>query len=158
MRPIGTKQQLEIRRRVAIALLEEGWGVRKVARHLKASPGSVCRWRDARDHHGEAGLNAKRHPGSVPKLTLDQRNLLFTLLCQGPRAHGYSNELWTLKRIAALIQQHFGITYCPSGVWRLLCRCKWSPQKPARRARERDEQAIAQWPTETWPWLKKSPT
>jgi transposase len=157
MRPTGTKQQLEIRRRVAMALLDIGWGVRQVARQVKASPGSVCRWRDTRAHQGEAGLTAKRHPGSKPHLTAAQCHQLFALLRQGPRAHGYPNELWTLKRVAALIQQHFGITYCPSGVWRLLRRCKWSPQKPARRSRERDEVAIAQWPTDVWPRLKKSP-
>jgi transposase len=157
MRPKGTKQQLEIRRRVAMALLQEGWGVRQVARHMHVSPGSVCRWRDARDQHGEAGLNAKRHPGSVPKLTLAQRHHLLTLLSQGPRAHGYPNELWTLKQVAALMQQHFGITYCLSGVWCVLRGLRWSPQKPARRARERDEVAIAQWPTDVWPQLKKSP-
>jgi hypothetical protein len=63
MRPTGTKHQLEIRRRVALALLDIDWGVRQVARQVKASPGSVCRWRDTRAQHGEAGLNAKRHPG-----------------------------------------------------------------------------------------------
>lgn len=157
MRPTGTKQQLEIRRRVAMALLDVGWGVRQVARQVKASPGSVCRWRDTRDQHGEAGLTAKRHPGSKPKLTVAQRAHLVTLLSQGARAHGCRNELWTLKRIAALVERHFGIPYCPSGVWRLLRRCKWSPQKPARRSRERNEGAIAQWPTDVWPRLKKSP-
>ena len=157
MRPTGTKQQLEIRRRVAMALLQEGWGLRKVARHVQASPGSVCRWRDTLTQHGEAGLNAKRHPGSKPRLTAIQRERLLTLLSQGARAHGLRNELWTLRRIAAVIQRHFGITYCPSGVWRVLRRCKWSPQKPARRARERDEEAIAHWRTHTWPHLKKSP-
>ncbi len=44
--------------------------------------------------------------------------------------------------MAALIAQHFGITYCPSGVWRLLRRMGWSAQKPTRRARERDDHAI----------------
>jgi transposase len=149
MRPTGTKQQLEIRRRVALALLDVGWGIRQVARQVKASPGSVCRWRDMRAQRGEAGLTAKRHPGSKPKLNTAQRHQLLRLLSQGARAHGWRNELWTLKRIAALIERHFGILYCPSGVWRVLRRLKWSPQKPARRARERDEQVIARWPKET---------
>ena len=157
MRPTGTKQQLEIRRRVAMALLDIGWGVRQVARQVKASPGSVCRWRATRHQHGEAGLDAKRQPGSKPRLTEAQRARLVALLHQGARAHGGRNALWTLKRIAALIEHHFGISYCPSGVWRLLRRCKWSPQKPARHSRERDEVAIAQWPTDVWPRLKKSP-
>src|SRR5262249_27075725 len=124
MRPKGTKQQLEIRRRMAMALLQEGWGVRKVARQVKASSGSVCRWRDTLVHQGEVGLTAKRHPGSKPHLTPEQCHSLLDLLSQGPRAHGFRNELWTLRRIASLIECHFGVTYCLSGVWRVLCRLK----------------------------------
>jgi transposase len=37
-----------------------------------------------------------------------------------------------------------------------LCKAvRWSPQKPARRARQRDEAAIAQWREQTWPALKR---
>jgi hypothetical protein len=78
-------------------------------------------------------------------------------LSQGARAQGFRNELWTLKRIATGIDRHFDITYCPSGGWHLLRRLGWSPQKPARRARERDEDAIAAWPKAVWPTLKKKP-
>jgi transposase len=59
--------------------------------------------------------------------------------------------------MATLIERHFGIPSCLSGVWRLLRRCKWRPQKPVRRSRERDEVAMAQWPTDVWPQRKKSP-
>src|SRR5262245_30943001 len=151
MRPTGTKQQLEIRRRVALALLDLGWGVRQVARQVKASPGSVCRWRDTRAQHGEAGLTATRHPGSKPKLNAAQCQTLLDLLRQGARAHGFRHALWTLRRMATVIARHFGITYCPSAVWRVLRRLTWSPQKPTSRARERDEQAMARWSPETWP-------
>lgn len=140
-----------------MALLDVGWGVRQVARQVQASPGSVCRWRDTRAQQGEAGLSAKRHPGSQPKLSAMQRQQWLALLSQGARAHGWRNALWTLKRLVALIERHFGIPYCPSGVWRLLRRCKWSPPKPARRSRERAEVAMAQGPTDVWPRLKKSP-
>jgi transposase len=149
--------QLEVRRRVAVSLLEAGWGVRQVARHVKASPSSVRRWRDAVARHAQAGLDAKPHPGgSQPKLSPQQRRHLIDLLSQGARAHGFRNELWTLARIATVIKRHFGITYCPSGVWHLLRRLGWSAQKPQRRARERDEQAITQWPTYEWGQIKKS--
>jgi transposase len=157
MRPQGTKQQLEVRRRVAVALFQSGWGVRQVARHIGCSHSSVRRWRDAFNQQADAGLNAKPHPGSRPKLTVEQQQGLADLLAQGARAHGYRTELWTLHRIAQLIEQYFGITYCPSGVWHLLRRMGWSPQKPERRARERDEDAIADWRKHEWPRLKKSP-
>jgi transposase len=107
--------------------------------------------------HAQAGLNAKPHPGgSQPKLTLAQRQHLIALLRQGARAHGFRNELWTLARVATIIERRFGVTYCPSGTWHLLRRLGWSAQKPQRRARERDEQAIAKWPSEDWVRIKKS--
>src|SRR5262245_27267832 len=135
MRPKGTAIQLEVRHRVTVALLEAGWGVRQVARHVKVSPSSVRRWRDVAAHHAVAGLDAKPHPGgSQPNLNADQRQQLVDLLRQGAHAHGFRNVLWTLSRIAALIDRHFGVTYCPSGVWHLLRRLGWSPQKPAVRA------------------------
>ena len=92
-----------------MALLDTGWGIRQVARQVKASPGSVCRWRETRAHQGEAGLTAKRHPGSKPKLNAAQRRQLLVWFSQGARAHGWRNARWTLKRIVALIARHFGI-------------------------------------------------
>jgi transposase len=69
MRPKGTTIQLEVRRRVAVSLLAAGWGVRHAARHVKASPSSVRRWRDAVAQHPETGRDATPHPGgSPPKL------------------------------------------------------------------------------------------
>ena len=124
MRPKGTKLQLEVRRRVAVALLQAGWGLRQVARQVGASPSSVCRWRDAFDRQADAGLNAKRHPGSTPRLTSQQRQQLTTFLSQDPRTHGLGTSRWTLAGIAAVIERHFGVTYSPSGVWYLLHRMR----------------------------------
>ena len=124
MRPKGTKLQLEVRRRVAVALLHAGWGLRQVARQVGASPSSVSRWRDAFDHQADTGLNAKQHPGSTPKLTAQQRQQLTTFLSQGPHAHGLGTTRWTLAGIAAVIECRFGITYTPSGVWHLLRRLR----------------------------------
>jgi len=63
-----------------------------------------------------------------------------------------------LKRVAQVIHKHFGVTYDPSGVWHVLRRMGWSCQKPRRRARERNEQAIVQWRQQDWPRIKKRAT
>jgi transposase len=49
----------------------------------------------------------------------------------------------------------FGVVYHPTHVGRLLKAIRWSPQKPARRARQRDEAAITHWRDETWPAIKR---
>jgi len=155
MRPHGTKLELEVRRRRAVAMLQEGVGVREVARRVGVGPGSVVRWREVYKRAGEEGLKAKRHPGRKPKLSPQERQRVAVLLLQGPLAHGYGTDLWTLARVARLIDKEFGVSYHPGHVWRILREMGWRCQKPERRARERDEEAIRQWRQERWPHIKK---
>jgi transposase len=70
-------------------------------------------------------------------------------------AFGWPTELWTLSRVAKLIEKQFGVRYHISHVHRLLNDLKFSPQKPARRAREQDQEAVAAFRRERWPALKK---
>jgi len=107
---------------------------------------------------GAEGLKAKRHPGGKPRLSDAQRQRLPTLLSKGPRAWGYKTDLWTLQRVAEVIEKTFAVSYHPSQVWRILRAMRWSCQKPERRARERDEQAIRRWRPVEWPRIKKSPS
>ena len=98
------------------------------------------------------GLAAKPHCGPTPRLSRAQQRRLEKLLRQGAQAHGWPNQLWTTHRIAELIRRHFGITFHNDHVGRFLReRLKWSPQKPRRRARERDEAAIFAWQWGTFP-------
>lgn len=156
MRPKGSAAELELRRRHAIGLLAQGVKPSTVARALKTSRASVSRWKQAHERGGEAALGAKPHPGRRPKLTPGQRKRLAKLLLQGPAKHGYGTDLWTLARVAEVIALAFGVEYDPSGVWHVLRSMGWSCQKPERRARERDEQAIRRWRQEDWPRIKKT--
>jgi transposase len=57
--------------------------------------------------------------------------------------------MWTLDRIALLIQQLTGISHHPAHVWALLRhRLGWTVQRPVRRAAERDQAAVDQWVAE----------
>jgi transposase len=81
---------------------------------------------------------------------------LARLLSQGATAHGWATELWTAARVTTVIQRHFGVRFHPEHVRKLLKRrLGWTSQKPVRRARERDEAAIAHWRAVEWPRLKK---
>jgi transposase len=57
--------------------------------------------------------------------------------------------------VAQWIEARFGIHYHRDHVCRLLHALGFSPQKPARRAVERDETAIADWIQQQWPAIKK---
>jgi transposase len=79
------------------------------------------------------------------------------LLCS-PTEYGFSTELWTLKRVGAVIERQQGVRFGQTQIWRLLGSLGFSPQKPERRAAERSEAAVRSWKRRTWPTLKKKPT
>jgi len=157
MRPIGTQKQLEQRRKRAVQLLNDGLGIRETARQVGASPSSVVRWRDAYKKGGLKALASRPPPHRPCRLTDKQLQKLQSILLTGARANGYKTELWTLKRIAQIIRKNFGVEYQLSGVWYILSRLRYSCQKPERRAKERNEQAIETWRKERWPYIKKRP-
>jgi transposase len=79
-------------------------------------------------------------------------------LLEGATANGFTGELWTLVRIAMVIERLTGVRYHPAWVWALLHhRLGWSVQRPKRRAAERDQVAIDRWVKECWPAIKQTP-
>lgn len=154
MRPRKSKAELEERRRTAVKLLKRH-GVREVARRVGVSPGSVERWKKMYEMGGAGALRAKPDLGASPKLSPSDQTRLTTLLLEGATAHGYATELWTLERVAQVIERKFGVVYSTTGVWLLLGRLGWSCQKPERQARERNESEIERWRRMTWPKLRK---
>jgi len=143
---------LEQRRRQAVQAVQAGDTVKDVARILGVHPRSVFRWLEL--SRITDGLAAKPHPGPATRLNLVQQRQLDRMLRQGAKAHGWPNELWSTRRIAELIRRQFGVSLHHDHVGRFLHkRLKWSPQKPQKRARERDEKAIARWRRDTFPQI-----
>ena len=156
MRPTGSAAELEVRRRIAERMLNEGKGVSEIACAVGASTSSVSRWKQALATGGTDAMRAKPHPGRPSRLSAAQRRKLERLLAKGPLAAGYTNDLWTCPRVAELIEAHFGVSYHSDHVWRILQSLGWSCQKPEQRARERDENAIVAWRKQDWPRIKKN--
>jgi transposase len=129
MRPIGTAEELQRRRIRAVELVEQGESPDDVARFLGCGRSSVYTWVKLARQAPER-LAAKPHPGPKPRLSA--------------KAHGWRTELWTAARVAELIERHFRVRFHPEHVRKLLKRrLRWSSQKPQKKARERDEAAIA---------------
>ena len=72
-----------------------------------------------------------------------------------PVPGGHHVHLETPERVAELIRDRFGVSYHFNHVGRLLRRLGFTPQKPQRRARQRNEVVIAAWRRERWPRIKK---
>ena len=155
MRPKGSAGELERRRQRAIVLLEGGQAPVDVARMLGVDRRSVRRWKAAHRKGGAKGIEARPTPGRPPKLDSRQRAQLERLLLKGARAAGYESDLWTCPRIAEVISEHFGVVYHRDHIGRLLRSLGWSPQRPQRRAAERDEERIQGWVRQDWPRIKK---
>jgi transposase len=157
MRPPGSPEELQRRRERAVSLLRRGRRPAEVARMVGVDRRSVRRWRAAVREHGQRALRAKRIPGRPRKLDALALKSLSRELVAGARQAGFPTDLWTCRRIAELIRSRFGVHYQVSGVWRLLRRLGWSPQKPERRAVERNEREIRRWIQKEWPRIKKKP-
>ena len=155
MRLPGSAKVLEARRRQALALVQQGLSLNAAARRLGCAASSVMRWVHAHRRHGEAGLKVRPAPGRPRRLSARQEARVRQQLLRGPMAHGYATDRWTTQRIAEVIERTFGVGYHRDHVGRLLARCGWSPQKPERRARERDEAAIERWKRTRWPRVKR---
>jgi transposase len=156
MRPYGSKKELEVRRWTAVVLRQQGMTVRTVAERVGCVPSSVVRWTQAVERDGQHGLDSKPQAGGKSRLTRAQKELLGRYLLGGPHIFGWTTELWTLSRVARLIRDKFGIQYHVSHVHRLLRAMGFSAQKPARLARERNDQAVADFRDKRWPAIKKS--
>ncbi len=153
----ASAELLEDRRRRALALLDEGCSLNEVGRQIGCNASSVMRWRDARRQGGDEALQVRFSPGRPLKLAATRRKKLVRLLLKGPLAQGYRTNLWTTARIAALIESEFGVSYHPDHIGRLMHDLGWTPQKPERRALERNEEEIERWKQKAWPRIKKTP-
>lgn len=158
---MGTKRDLvaiEARRIEGARLLKRKVTQAEVARRLGVSRQSVSVWaRQLGEVNGAVGKLKARALGRPRWLEAAQCTALSAALLKGALRAGFPTELWTVKRVRVLIEREFGVKYSNTGCWDLLHRLGFSPQKPEKRALQRDEEAIVTWKRKTWPALKKSP-
>jgi transposase len=139
------------RRLRAADLFAHGATQAEVARTLGASRQAALIWYRRWQAGGAQALHGAGRAGRRPRLSAAQLDQVEQALLAGARTHGYDTDQWTLARVAQVIQQVTGISYHPGHVWRLLRRLDWTPQRPARRATERNDEQIARWIAEDWP-------
>src|SRR5262245_10160174 len=124
----------EGRRWRAWELKQRGWKQKDIAAALGVTPGAVSQWLKRAREQGVEALRRHPPPGPMPKLTDEQRAQLPLLLARGAPAYGFGGDVWTTRRIAAVIAQEFGVRYHPAHVSRLVRDVGWTPQKPITRA------------------------
>jgi transposase len=116
---------------------------------------TIYKWVRAARRGGEKALRARQHPGRKPFLSAKQKlQVRRWINGKDPRQFGFDFGLWTRRIVAELIAERFGVQLGVTAVGRLLAALDITPQKPLRRAYERDPLAIARWTREEYPRLR----
>lgn len=136
-------------------LYQQGWKQKDIAVALGITQGAVSQTISRAKADGTDALKMRPLPGVPSKLTPEQKAQIPTLLLRGAEAFGFSGDVWTCERIAAVIACELEVVYHRDHVRKLLRSLGWSYQKPKVRATQRNEDAIAKWKEQRLVHLKK---
>ena len=146
---------LEYVRIQAVKAVHEGYRIREVARIFGVHRASVHRWLKLVRKGGMEALKEKPVPGRNPAIDDQQQKILALWLCVfTPLAFGFESTLWTTEIVKTLIEKKFSIHLSRSAVGRLLRRIDLTPQRPARRSKKQDPDAVDRWIKEEFPKIK----
>ena len=149
----ATKKRLRAGR-----MLLAGKGCAEVALAVGVARQTMYTWKGLLDEGGIDALRSVPERGRPAQLDEGQLAAVRTALLRNPTEHGFGTELWTLKRVGAVIERMHGVRFGQTQVWRILGGLGFSPQKPEKRAIERNDDAVRAWKRRTWPALKKKPS
>src|ERR1700730_315558 len=136
----------EIIRRLAVQRVKDGERPSVVIKSLGLCRTTIYKWLEADRRGGKEALKARRHPGPKTKLSSAQKlKVRKWINGKDPRQYGFDFGLWTRQIVADLVDEKFGVTLGVTAVGRLLAELDITPQKPLRRAYERDPVAIKRW-------------
>lgn len=155
MRCKGTRQEWNRVRSIAANMFEQDRESADIAKDLGVDDQTVRSWRRAYREGGREALISRKPSGRPARLSEAQRQHLAEWLVKTPAECGFDKYLWTQQLIADLIAREFGVSYHHDHVGVILHQMGFTHQKPARRARERDEAKIEAWRQEFWPALFK---
>ncbi len=118
----------------AADLFAKGISQADIGRQLEVSHQTVSDWHKQWLVGGKQALKRSGEPGRPRKVTDANLAKVERALEKGPKANGYPTDLWTLGRVAEVIEKTTGVTYHPGHVWKVLRRMGWSRQRPARKS------------------------
>lgn len=151
-----THEASETIRIMAVRRVKEGERPSEVIKSYGLCRTTIYRWVRAAARGGEAALQSRKASGPPCKLSARQKQQVRTWICgKDPRQYGFDFGLWTRRIVADLIERRMGQTLGLTAVGRLLAELEITPQKPLRRAYERDPQAVEHWKSTEYPQLRK---
>ena len=150
------RKALDSIRAMAMERISNGETVSSVMKSYGLCRTTVYKWTRKMKERGVTTLTCAKPTGRPPQLTKRQKAQVFRWINgKDPRQYGFDLGLWTRNIVSSLIEEKFGVTLGVTSVGRLLAELQITPQKPLRRAYERDPEAIEQWQQKTFPALRK---
>lgn len=138
----------------AVALHKDGKKINDIAEFFDIHRGSVSRWISMSRKFGSRKLKSKKAAGPRFKFDPEEMKTIINLLREDATTHGFETPLWTCKRIQDLMRKSTGKKLHTTNIMRLLRRSGLTPQKPRRRALQRDAGVVRRWLREEWPKIK----
>jgi len=160
MLPVKTKRDarsldhatLEEIRRLAVSRVLAGESQIEVGASLQVHASTVSKWFRRYQADGKDGLASTKAAGPAPKLTDKQLKVLRRLIVgREPRQLNFGPALWSLPVIADLIERLFNVVLHKTTISRTLHRMGITPQRPIRRAFQRDDAQIVHWIKQEFP-------
>src|SRR5215468_242917 len=145
---------LEEIRRMVVQRVWEGEDPSEVMESYGFCRTTIYKWLRAAEgkRRGLDALRSRKATGRPPKLTKSQQRQVFRWVNgKDPRQYGFDFGLWTRKVVAEMVSDKFDIELSLASVGKLLAEVGLTPQKPLKRAYERDPQAIDAWKRDTYP-------
>lgn len=135
---------------------EDGEKPSDVMRSMGLCRTAIYPWLRAYDSKGVAALASSKAQGPASKLTERQaQQVRRWIVGKDPRQYGFDFGLWTRRIVVEMVKDQFGIQMGLTAVGRLLARLEITPQRPLRRAYERDPVAIRRWLDAAYPKLRR---
>jgi transposase len=146
----------ELRQMAIQRVVEDGAKPSEIAAEYGFCRNYLYPWLKKFREEGWEALAERIAEGPATKLTERQRQQVKRwILGKDPRQYGFDFGLWSRRIVQALIQERMGVALGLTAVGRLLAGLDITPQKPLRRAYERDPKAVQWWLEQTYPKLKQ---
>jgi transposase len=153
-RKLGRDAQEAIRQKVINAVVEKGISQKEAVKIFDVTQSAITKWMRAYRKSGVRGLKKKvqGRPKESGKLKGWQSAWLVRVITDKcPDQVKLPWGLWTREAVRQLIEREYGLKMSISSVSRLLKKWGFTPQKPIRRAIERNPEAIKKWMREEYP-------
>lgn len=150
-------EALEAVRQIAVRrVVEGGEKPSRVIESFGLCRTTIYKWLAEYKKRGKAALLSTKGTGRPPELTPRQKKCIREWICgKTPSQYGFDFGLWTRQAVQYMIRERFKKDVSLATVGRVLAELQITPQKPLRRAYERDPVAIERWKSEEFPRLSR---